>query len=198
MEGAAGEVRFPPDDWLERAAMFYGPSIDLSRVRFRMSRWVLGPPGTAWTCNDVVRFKRPRGADQPPSEATFIHELAHVWQHQSGQAQLLRGMLEQVGRVLGNDPYDFGGPDGVRKATTLTSFTKEGQAQVVTELWKSQNGYPADRKQVRFSRPGYVADLKRLVGEAGIGTRVTTRRTFVGTVDAAVARVVNAVADVLG
>jgi hypothetical protein len=121
-----------------------------------------------------------------------------VWQHQSGQAQLLRGMMEQVGRLLGNDPYDFGGPDGVRQATTLTSFTKEGQAEIVTELWRSQNGYAADRKQVRFSRPGYVADLKRLVVEAGIGTRVTARRTFIGTVDAAVARLVNAVADVLG
>jgi hypothetical protein len=199
MEGTAGrEVGFPPDEWLERAARFYGPSIDLSRVRFRISRLVLGRPGTAWTCNDVVRFKRPRGEGQPPSEATFIHELAHVWQHQSGQAQLLRGMVEQVGRFLGDDPYDFGGPDGVRKATTLTAFTKEGQAQIVTELWRSMNGHPADRKQVPFSRPGYVADLTRLVRGAGIGTRATARRTLVGTVDAAVARVVNAVADALG
>jgi hypothetical protein len=107
-------------------------------------------------------------------------------------------MVEQVGRLLGNDPYDFGGPDGVREATTLTSFTKESQAQIVTELWRSQNGFSTDRKQVRFSRPGYVADLTRLVRGAGIGTRATARRTFVGTLDAAVARVVNAVANVLG
>jgi hypothetical protein len=199
MEGAAGrEAEFLPHEWLERAAAFYGPSIDLSRVRFRSTWLVLGRPGTAWTCNDVVRFKRPRGETQPPSEATLIHELAHVWQHQSGQAQLLRGMVEQVGRLLGNDPYDFGGPDGVRRATALTSFTKEGQAQIVTELWKFQNGYPADRKQVPFARPGYVKDLTRLVLEAGIGTRATARRTFLGTVDAAVARVVNSVADILG
>ena len=198
MEGAAGrEVGFIPNEWLERAATFYGPSIDLSRVRFRSSWLVLGRPGTAWTCNDVVRFKRPRGEGQPPSEATLIHELAHVWQHQSGQAQLLRGMVEQVGRLLGNDPYDFGGPDGVRTATTLTSFTKEGQAQIVTELWKFQNGYPPDRKHVPFSTPGYVDDLTRLVLGAGIGTTATARRSFVGTVDAAVARVVNAVADAL-
>jgi len=199
MEGTAGrQVGFPPDEWLERAATFYGPSIDLSRVRFKSSWLVLGRPGTAWTCNEVVRFKRPRGEAQPASEATLIHELAHVWQHQSGQAQLLRGMVEQVGRLLGNDPYDYGGPDGVRMATTLTSFTKEGQAQIVTELWRSQNGYPADREQVRFSRPGYVADLTRLVRGAGIGTSATARQTFVGTLDAAVARAVNAVADVLG
>jgi hypothetical protein len=107
-------------------------------------------------------------------------------------------MVEQVGRLLGNDPYDFGGPDGVRKATTLTSFTKEGQAQIVTELWKFQNGYAADRKQVPFARPGYVKDLTRLVLGAGIGTRSTARRTLLGTVDAAVARVVNSVADILG
>jgi hypothetical protein len=189
----------PPDEWLQRAATFYGPSVDLSRVRFGSTWLVLGRPGTAWTCNNVVRFKRARAeGGEVLSEATLIHELAHVWQHQSGQAQLLRGLVEQVGRLLGDDPYDFGGPDGVRKATTLTSFTKESQAQIVTELWKSQNGYPTDRKRVPFATPGYVGDLTRLVLGAGIGTRPTPRRTFAGTVDAVVARVVNAIADVLG
>ncbi len=198
MEEAAGhEVAFPPDEWLERAATFYGPSIDLSRVRFEGTWLVLGRPGTAWTCNDVVRFKRARGEVRPMGEATLVHELAHVWQHQSGQAQLLRGLVEQVGRLLGKDPYDFGGPDGVRDAAALTSFTKEGQAQIVTELWKFRNGYSADRKHVPFATPGYVEDLTRLVLGVGIGTRATARRTVVGTVDAAVARVVNAVADVL-
>lgn len=199
MERQAGrDAGFPPDEWVDRAATFYGPSLDLSRVRFRTTWLVLGRPGTAWTCNDVVRFKRGRNGNELPSEATLIHELAHVWQHQSGQAQLLRGMVEQVGRLLGNDPYDFGGPEGVRRATTLTSFTKEGQAQIVTELWRSQNGHAADRKGVPFSRPGYVADLTRLVREAGIGVTAPARRTVAGAIDAAIARLVNAVADVLG
>jgi hypothetical protein len=199
VEGSAErEFDFPLHEWLERAATFYGPSVDLSRVRFRSSWLVLGRPGTAWTCNDVVRFKRPRAEGELPSESTLIHELAHVWQHQSGQAQLLKGLVEQVGRLLGKDPYDFGGPDGVRRATALTAFTKEGQAQVVTELWRSQNGHAADRKQVPFSTPGYVEDLTRLVRGEGIGSSATARRTFAGAVDAVVGRLVNAVANVLG
>ena len=170
------EVRFevtvcPIDEWLTRAQQFYGPSVDFSRVRVGASRLVLGPSGTAWTCNDVIRFKRAKAAKDLPSESTLIHELGHVWEHQTGQAQLLRGIIEQIGRRFGRDPYDYGGPEGLRRATALTSFTKEGQAQILTELWKSKHGQQkSDRKGVPFSTPGYVEDLERLVTGAGIGT----------------------------
>jgi hypothetical protein len=186
------------DEWLVRARSFFGPSIDFSKVKTRVSRLVLGPSGTAWTCNDVIRFKRPRRVDDLPKEATLIHELGHVWEHQSGQAQLLRGLVEQIGRLLGRDPYDFGGPDGVKKAQTLTGFNKESQAQVIAEYWKSKNSYTSDRKGLPFSTPGYVGDLQRLVEGAGIGTKATAHRTVGGTIDAAVARLVNAVVDRLG
>ena len=49
----------PIDRWISRAGMFYGPAIDFTRVKVGSSRLVMGPPGTAWTCNDVIRFKRP-------------------------------------------------------------------------------------------------------------------------------------------
>ena len=88
------------------AGMFYGPAIDFTRVKVGSSRLVMGPPGTAWTCNDVIRSSAP-GAEELPHEATSIHELGHVWEHQTGQAQLLRGVIEQIGRRLGRDPYDF-------------------------------------------------------------------------------------------
>ncbi|MGH2572163.1 MAG: hypothetical protein ACRDGU_01515 [Actinomycetota bacterium] len=186
------------DEWLVRARSFFGPSIDFSKVKTQVSRLVLGPSGTAWTCNDVIRFKRPRRTDDLPKEATLIHELGHVWEHQSGQAQLLRGLVEQIGRLLGRDPYDFGGPDGVKRARTLTGFNKESQAQIIAEYWKSKNGYESDRKRVPFSTPGYVGDLQRLVEGAGIGTEATARRTAGGMIDAAIARLVNAVVDRLG
>ena len=117
-------------EWLSRARPFYGPSVDFSRVRVGASRLVLGRSGTAWTCNDVIRFKRARRPEELPSESTLIHELGHVWEHQTGQAQLLRGVIEQIGRRFGRDPYDFGGPEGLREASSLTAFTKEGQAQI--------------------------------------------------------------------
>jgi len=182
----------PIDEWLERASSFFGPSVNLSKVTLKMSWLALGRPGTAWTCNDVIRFKRPRRSDGLPRKATLIHELGHVWEHQSGQAQLLRGLVEQLGRLLGHDPYDFGGPEGVRRATTLTLFTKEGQAQIIEEHWKSLNGYDTDHKGVPLMTAGYSRDLERLVQGAGIGRRSGSRRTVWSTIDAVIARIVNA------
>jgi hypothetical protein len=182
----------PIDEWLSRAMSFYGSSIDFSRVRVGASRLVLGRPGTAWTCNNVIRFKRARRAEDLPHESTLIHELAHVWEHQNGQAQLLKGATEQIGRILGRDPYDFGGPRGVKGASTLTSFTKEGQAQIVTEWWRAERGFRADRKGVPFSTPGYVEDLRRLVVGAGIDTgRAATRPGPINPFDAAIGSIVN-------
>ena len=183
----------PVDEWLRQAADFFGPSLDLDRVRVTASPWVIGPPGTGWTCNTVVRFKRPIRAADLPSEATLIHELAHVWEHRAGQAQILVGVLEQVRRRFGHDPYDFGGPAGLRDAKSLARFSKEGQAQILTELWRADHGHATDRKDVPFSTPGYVEDLRRLVRGAGIGTSDPVRHTVAGVLDRGMATVVNAV-----
>lgn len=180
----------PIERWLTDAADFFGPSLDLGKVKVTTSRWVFGS-SSAWTCNTVVRFKRPTRADDLPSEATLIHELGHVWEHRAGQTQLLSGLVEQVGRLFGRDPYDFGGPAGLRDAKTLTAFSKEGQAQIMTELWKAEHLYRADRKEVSFSTPGYVDDLRRLVQGAGIGRTDPSRRTLASVVDSGVARLIN-------
>jgi hypothetical protein len=183
----------PVDEWMAGAKAFFGPSLDLGKVRVRESRVVLGPAGTGWTCNDVIRFKRARRAEDLPAESTFIHELGHVWEHQTGQAQLLKGLVEQIGRLRGHDPYDFGGAEGVRRATTLTTFTKESQAQILTEYWKSQHDYATDSRGVSFDTPGYVEDLRRLALDAGIGGVARHRRSLAGRIDSGVARLVNAV-----
>jgi hypothetical protein len=194
------EFRLSAEDlnaWLSRAASFYGPSIDFSKVTVKTSRLVVGSAGTAWTCNNVIRFKRATRRQDLAAEATLIHELGHVWEHQTGQAQLLRGIVEQIGARLGHDPYDFGGPSGVHTAGALTDFSQESQAQIIMELWKSEHGYERDAKNVPFSTRGYVEDLRRLVEGAGIGTRSSARRTVAGTIDAGVARVLNGLVDLL-
>jgi hypothetical protein len=192
----AASVAFPVEvcpinEWLGRAASFFGPSLDLAKVNVKASWAVGGPSGTGWTCNTVVRFKRARRPEDLPVEATLIHELTHVWEHRSGQAQLLKGIVEQAGRMFGRDPYDYGGPEGVRAATTLRQFKKEGQAQIVMEYWKSQRGYTNDSKDVAFSTPGYVDDLRRLMEEAGIGLRSGEKRTLARGIDSGLARAVN-------
>jgi hypothetical protein len=183
----------PVDQWLAGAQAFYGPAIDLTKVRVKGSRLVFGPPGTGWTCNQVIRFKRPRRAEDLPVEATLIHELGHVWEHQTGQAQLLKGLVEQTGRLLGHDPYNFGGPDGVKRATELTGFSKESQAQILMEYWMSQQGYESDSNGVLFSSAGYTDDLRRLTEGAGIGTDSVRRRGVASSIDSFFGRLVNAV-----
>ena len=184
----------PVDQWLSRARDFYGPAIDFAKLRVKASRLVFGAAGTGWTCNDVVRFRRPRQASDFPDESTLIHELGHVWEHQSGQAQLLKGLVEQTSRVFGRDPYDFGGPAGAHGGAKLTDFKKEGQAEIIRDLWLCQHGFGSDMRDVPFSTPGYVEDLRRLVEGAGIGANAPPRqRSVAAAIDSVVATIVNGV-----
>jgi hypothetical protein len=188
----------PIADWMTEAEEFYGPSVDLSGVRVRSSRVVLGRPGTGFTCNRVIRFKRPRSEDDLPSSSTLVHELGHVWEHQDGRAQLLRGFVEQVGRQFGRrDPYDYGGPAGVAATTDLTSLKLESQAQIIQELWRARHGASVDRLENAFTST-YVEDLQRLVDGAGIGTRPPRGRTVASTIDGFFAALVNLVVDRFG
>ena len=173
-------------EWLGRAKDFFGPALDLERVRVIASRWVLGPPRTAGTCKTghPIPPADPSGG-QLPSEATLIHELGHVWEHRAGQAQLLTGLREQIGRRFGRDPYDFGGPTGVRDVRTSRDSRRRARRKIITELWKAEHGYRTDRKNVEFFITGYVDDLRRLVRDAGIGTVDPARRTFPSAIDSA-------------
>ena len=167
-------------EMLARATSFYGPSIDFSQVRVTRSRVALGR--RPWTANNTIRLietGRPVvSGDEScgPEMAILIHELAHVWQYQNGNLQLLRGLVEQVNYQLGRDPYNYGGAAGVRAAvaagSALTRLSNESQAQVVEDYWSAlhlagSTGYGGEP----FT-PAYVDDLRVLVTGAGIGTRL--------------------------
>jgi hypothetical protein len=187
----------PISEWLEEAKGFFGPSVDFTGVRVKTSRLVLGGRGTGFTCNRVIRFKRPRREEELPKQSTLVHELGHVWEHQDGRAQLLRGFVEQIGKRLGRDPYDYGGPEGVAGAKDLRAFTLESQAQIMQELWKARHGEATDKRGNAFTT-AYVEDLQRLVDGAGIGSAAPRGKTLASRVDGVVARIVNAVVDLGG
>ena len=184
-------------EWMAEAAVFYGPSLDLEGVHVKSSRLVLGKSGTGFTCNQVIRFKRPSTEEDLPSSSTLVHELGHVWEHQNGRAQLWRGFVEQVGRRFGRDPYDFGGPAGAASTTDLTSLKLESQAQIIQELWRARHGASADMRGNAFTA-AYVDDLQRLVDAAGIGKVAARRRTVASPIDGVLARIVNFVVDRFG
>ena len=150
---------------IEQCREFYGDMLAFERVRLRPSRFVGRAP---WTCNNVIRWKAGTSMTLPD----LIHELAHVWQHQHGQTQILSGILEQLRYLRGHDPYDYGGPRGVRLLVTghgrLTDLSKESQAQIIEECWKEGHGYSQDRLGYLFTAQ-YAADLTALVNGAGIG-----------------------------
>jgi hypothetical protein len=109
----------------------------------------------------------------------------------------MRGFVEQVGRRVGRDPYDYGGPSGAASTTDLRSLRLESQAQIIQELWRARHGATTDRREHAFTA-AYVDDLQRLVDRAGIGTRPPRGRTVAATIDGVVAGIVNLVVDVAG
>jgi hypothetical protein len=178
------------EDHFEVARGFYGPAVDLRKV------WVKGswscsapaPPGLATTSSGSRTPDEARMSVLP----TFIHELGHVWEHQNGQAQVLRGLLEQLGRLRGRDPYDYGGPSGAQHVTRLQDLTKESQAMILEEYWRSRHGEVADVRGNTFTAE-YEGDLRRLAEGAGIGTTSPRGRGVAGAIDTAAGSVVNSV-----
>jgi hypothetical protein len=184
---------------LRQAAAFFGPSIELSRVRVQTTAVIV--KARPWTNGNTVRFAKATGNASCPELATMIHELAHVWQHQSGQTQLISGAVEQLRRLLvrGYDPYDFGGPEGVRGTGRLQDYSKESQAQIVQNYWRWLQGSTADTAGRPFT-PAYAADLQRLVEEAGIGLRAPagSLSTTGGVVDSLLGGILNGLLTIFG
>jgi hypothetical protein len=184
----------PVDQLLRRAASFYGASIDMSRVMVKSSSAIVD--GRPWTNGNTIRFPKPTAAATCPDLETMVHELAHVWEHQNGDTQIVSGAVEQLGRLVvpGYNPYDFGGPAGVHGAEALRGFSKESQAQIIENYWRTRMGFTADTGGALFTA-AYVADLRRLVRGAGIGTTAPSGATSTvgGVVDSIIGGIVNGI-----
>ncbi|MGH2554360.1 MAG: hypothetical protein ACRDHO_01395 [Actinomycetota bacterium] len=151
-----------------RAKEFFGPSVNWSRVQISDS--VAIPPGIpAWTCGNVIRFHHPRGDDERPPLVTLVHELVHVWQFQNGRTPFLSKYGDSIESLLGGDPRDYGGPEGLQGIGRLVDLTPEAEATAVVTYFGLLSGYSSDYRGVPFTEE-YRASLKRLVQGAGIGT----------------------------
>jgi hypothetical protein len=84
----------------ERAltASIFGKAIDLDKVRIRHRRWwpfqphnvVMAPRGHIHFHPGGNCYSDCFGTGDLDSQALFIHEMVHVWQHQSGLSLILR------------------------------------------------------------------------------------------------------------
>lgn len=114
------------------AVAWYGDRIAWARVRI-----VFGAnPTRASLCLRNVIFIGDGIGE--PSARHLVHELAHVWQAQSGQWQVTLGAVDQL-RNLFTNVYDYGGGDVLAEVAAgrraLTSFNREQQAELLADLF---------------------------------------------------------------
>ncbi|WP_253717572.1 vgr related protein [Sphingomonas sp. AP4-R1] len=74
------------------AAQAFGSTLDPARARIHRARWwpfqprnvVMAPDGDIWVPPDDALWREDYATAEWNVRALFVHELTHVWQHQSG------------------------------------------------------------------------------------------------------------------
>jgi hypothetical protein len=113
------------------AALVFGTSIDYKRVRIHARRYMpFQPKNCCMTPNGSMYFHwscflpdYTRG--DSPVVHWFLHEMAHVWQHQLGYAVRLRGAV-RFGLSYGYD---------LASGKTLADFNMEAQGDLLADYF---------------------------------------------------------------
>ncbi len=126
----------------------FGDRIDYDRVRVvdgcylpgQQHRWIMAPDGNIYwpgECGELAQHGEAAVRD------TFIHEMTHVWQHQTGQSVRLRGFFLHAARILSLGFYD---PYAWRSSTgrPFASYNLEQQAELAVEIYhgRRENDIP--------------------------------------------------------
>lgn len=135
MSPAAADRPLTPAERALTASMF-GSAIDLDSVRVCQRRWwPFQPRNIIMAPRGHIHF-HPHGRDYRPcfgagnlgDQALFIHEMTHVWQHQSGMNLLLR-----------RHPfcrYDYAFEPG----KPFARYNVEQQAEIVSHVFQMRQG----------------------------------------------------------
>ena len=113
------------------ASLLFGESIDYERVRIHARRYMpFQPKNCCMTPNGSMYFHRSRflpdyTRGDPPAVHWFIHEMAHVWQHQLGYAVRTRGAV----RIGLSYHYDL------VRGKTLADFNMEAQGDLLADYF---------------------------------------------------------------
>jgi len=113
------------------ASLLFRDAIDYRRVRIYARRYMpFQPANCAMTPNGSIYFHHSCFRDDyaqasPTNQHWFIHELAHVWQHQLGYAVRLRGAV-RVGLS-----YDY----ELAPGKTLADFNMEAQGDLLADYF---------------------------------------------------------------
>jgi hypothetical protein len=113
------------------ASMLFGAAIDYAKVRIHDRRYMpFQPKNCAMTPNGRLYFHRScflddYAAGDVHARHWFLHEMAHVWQHQLGYPVRLRGAV-RIG--LG---YRY----RLRAGATLADFNMEAQGDLLADYY---------------------------------------------------------------
>ena len=121
------------------AAGVFGSALDLDAVHLRRAKWFMFQPAWVTMAPDGDIWFHPNGglwcedfaATVLPWRALFVHELTHVWQHQSG-----------INLVLSRRPF---APYRYRlqPGKPLTAYGIEQQAMIVEHCYRArERGQP--------------------------------------------------------
>lgn len=130
---------------VELARSIFGAALDTSRVCVHARAYLPGQAKrVAMTPNGEVWFRpedhKPDFSRTVGDSAWLVHELVHAWQFQTGRSVRLRGLLEQVGRLFGRNPYLYGLLDPMRP---YRSYNNEQQAAIVEDYFRIGHGLAA-------------------------------------------------------
>lgn len=184
--GSRGSRPLTPSE-IAMASLLFGASIDYERVRIHARRYMpFQPKNCCMTPNGSMYFHWSRflpdyTRGDPPAVHWFIHEMAHVWQHQLGYAVRTRGAV-RIGLS-----YDY----DLAPGNTLADFNMEAQGEVLADYFALKYMHsPASMRQRRYAGslslyeevlagfladPGSVANLPRDSGRWLLHVRRLTR-----------------------
>ena len=149
------------------ASRLFGDAIDYVHVRVHNRRYLplLQPKNCCMTPNGSMYFHRScflpdytRG--DPPVVHWFIHEMAHVWQHQLGYAVRLRGAV----RIALSYDYELA------PGRTLADFNMEAQGDLLADYFALKHlGSSRSMRQRRYagSLPLYEEVLAGFLADPG-------------------------------
>lgn len=130
------------------AALLFRDAIDYPRVRIHSRPYMpFQPHNCAMSPNGSIYFHRScflpdYAAGDPPARHWFIHEMAHVWQHQLGYAVRLRGAM-RIGLS-----YDY----VLAPGKTLADYNMEAQGDLLADYFALRHlGSSAAMRQQRYA-----------------------------------------------
>lgn len=161
----------------------FGESIDTSRVRIHDEKYIFfQPDNSGMTPNGEIyvhgAYSPDFSSEAGQSQAFFIHEMVHVWQHQTG---VLAGgvigsaIIEMIGR-LGD--YGSAYPYVLDESKDLTDYGLEQQASIVEDYFRITRLSDKPRRARGPTAPNralYEKVLHRFITDPTYGRRPPSR-----------------------